>query len=152
MTEAETFDDESIDEEEESDFKEEEEAVVWEDHTTKREEILNSTANLWEDLDDYITSIEIPSQDLPSVEWDDPDSLAAQTAVTIDATKYIYNTKKYRLEYYAIKGEALHNAYLDQYYDIINEQTEALAAVLAEYDEVWQQYLATGLKKNKPLS
>ena len=131
----ETFDDESI-VEEESDFEEEEESVVWEDNTTKREEILNSTANLWEDLDDYITSIEIPSNDLPSVNWDDPDSLAAQTAVTIDATKYIYNTKKYRLEYYAIKGEALHEAYLDKYYDIINEQTEASAAVLAEYDEL----------------
>ena len=57
----ETFDDESI-VEEESDFEEEEESVVWEDNTTKREEILNSTANLWEDLDDYITSIEIYHQ------------------------------------------------------------------------------------------
>ena len=128
MTEAETLAEESIIEEEE------EEEEVWEDNTLNRDDIINATANLWEDLDDYITNLEIPSTDLPSVDWDDPDSLAAQTAVAIDATKYMYNTKKYRLEYYAIKGEALHNAYLEQYYDIIDEQTDALASVLATYN------------------
>ena len=133
MTEAESIGEEESVVEEESDF-EEEESVIWEDNTTMREEILNATVNLWEDLDDYITNLEIPSEDLPSVDWDDPDSLIAQTAVTIDATKYIYNTKKYRLEYYAVNGEALHNAYLEQYYDIITEQTDASASVLAEYD------------------
>ena len=134
MTEVET-----VGEEEETNL----EVEVWEDNITTREEILNATANLLKDLDDYIRNLEIPSTDLTSVEWDDPNDFIAQTAVTINATKYIYNTKKYRLEFLVVKGQALHETYLEQYYDVINESTDASAFVLAEYAALWNQYLAT---------
>ena len=136
MTETETFEEDSIVDEEESNIEEEDEQI-WEDNTTNRDDNLNSTAKTFESIENYQENLEIPDDNLEAVEWDDPNNLMNQTAAKLDATKLIFNTKKYRLEYYAIKGQALHEAYLEQYYDIINEKTDASAAVLGDYDGLW---------------
>ena len=82
-------------------------------NTTNPDDILNATAQSFESIEDYLDNLEIHSKGHEVVEWDDPDNLISQTAAMVDVTKLIFNTKKYRLEYYAIKGEALHEAYLE---------------------------------------
>ena len=123
--------------------EEEEEEEIWEDNTLNRDDIINATAQSFEDIEDYIDNLDISAPEAASVDWDDPDQISEQILVTIDATKLIYNTKKYRLEAYATKGKALHDAYLEQFMAIINESTEATASVLEEYDKLWEEYLAT---------
>ena len=57
--------------EEESEFEEEEE--IWEDNTLNRDDIINATAQSFEDIEDYIDNLDISAPDVASVDWDDPD-------------------------------------------------------------------------------
>ena len=90
----------------------------WPDNTTNRDDIINAQGKDYSEWIEDINDLEINSPDIPTINFNDQNQIYSYIPVAIDATKYIYNTKNYRLQALATSSKEIYDEYKTTYESI----------------------------------
>ena len=104
-----------------------------------RENVINSTPQSYEEWVAYVNNIEVSIPEIEDIDLGDTEEIYKRIPSTIDATKYIYDTRLYRYRDLVELSKDTYDKYKKDYENIQTKYNNTKATINDKYDKLKEQ-------------